>query len=478
MMAFNSVSFLLFFPIVAILYFGIPRKYRWAFLLAASYYFYMCWKLDYIIIMIASTLVAYGSAILSEKSTRKAVKKIFFLTSVIFNLGLLFVFKYFNFFSESLQALFNSINIVCDIPTFSFLLPLGISFYTFKIISYSVDVYRGTHRAEKHLGVFALYVAFFPALGAGPIERTGFIKQIHNPAPFDCQRVTNGLLLMAWGFFKKTVIADRLLAIVNDVYKSPSELAGLPVVIATLFLAFQIYCDFSGYCDIAIGASRVLGYRLSNNFNRPFAAKSVSDFWNRWHITLSMWIRDYVFMPIAISKKFKGKIGGVIFALIVSFSLVGLWHGAKWTFLFAGMLQGLAIAGGMLTKTPRKKIQSIITQRVYNFFCLLGTFFFMCFTFIFVFAPDFSAAIDILNGIFVSGKHKWIELGINKNDFFISVMLIVVLEVVQYLQAGKDASARFFKQPAAVRWAAYYLLLLGIIMFGVFTPNKFMYMQF
>ena len=255
-MLFNSFAFLKFFPIVVGIYFITPSRYRWFWLLAASYYFYMSWKPEYILLIIASTLVDYYSGLQMGKTADTARRKRFLILSLATNLGLLFAFKYFNFFNDSLRQTFNHFNIFYNVPTFDVLLPVGISFYTFQTLSYSIDVYRGRKTPETHLGIFALYVAFFPQLVAGPIERSQrLLHQFYQQHNFDHRRVSDGLKLMAWGLFKKVVIADRLAIVVNNVYNDPTAYAGIPLLVATYFFAFQIYCDFSGYSDIAIGAA-------------------------------------------------------------------------------------------------------------------------------------------------------------------------------------------------------------------------------
>ncbi|MFC1785350.1 MBOAT family O-acyltransferase, partial [Candidatus Neomarinimicrobiota bacterium] len=291
-MLFNSTQFIIFFPVVVFFYFLLPHRFRWMLLLVASYYFYMCWKAEYLLLILGSTIVDYIVAIQMSRQSTKAKKKLYLILSLAVNLGLLFGFKYFNFFSDSFRTIFDQFNVLYNVPTFKVLLPVGISFYTFQTLSYTIDVYRGKREPEKHLGIFALYVAFFPQLVAGPIERsTRLLPQLVKKYNFDYNRVTDGLKLMLWGFFKKVVIADRVAVIVNQVYNNPNDAAGLPLLIGTYLFAFQIYCDFSGYSDIAIGAAKVFGIDLMQNFRRPYFAKSIREFWQRWHISLSTWFR-------------------------------------------------------------------------------------------------------------------------------------------------------------------------------------------
>jgi len=293
-MLFNSLQFLFFFPIVVAIYFALNPKYRWILLLIASYYFYMCWNYKYIVLIMASTVVDYISGILLYRSSKKRIRTLFLLASLGTNLGLLFFFKYFNFFSESANVVLDKLNIFYNTPTFNYLLPVGISFYTFQTLSYTIDIYMKKREPEYHFGKFALFVSFFPQLVAGPIERSvNLLPQFHRNFKFEYERVKNGILLMSWGFFKKVVIADRLSEYVNLVYNNASDYSGLQHMIATFFFSFQIYCDFSGYSDIAIGSALIMGYTLMTNFNRPYLAQNIGEFWRRWHISLSTWFREH-----------------------------------------------------------------------------------------------------------------------------------------------------------------------------------------
>jgi len=336
-MLFNSLDFLIFFPVIVGLYFALSPKYRWVLLLGASYYFYMCWKAEYIILIVFSTLVDYFAARQMARIQEKKKRRPFLYLSLLSNLGLLFFFKYWNFFSGETRALLDSWNIMADVPTFQLLLPVGISFYTFQTLSYTIDVYNGKLEPEKNLGRFALYVSFFPQLVAGPIERaTHLLPQLRQTFDFDYQRVVSGLQQMLWGFFKKVVIADRLAVYVNEIYASPGDENGLALLLATYFFAFQIYCDFSGYSDIAIGAARVMGYDLMENFRTPYLSKSIREFWSRWHISLSTWFRDYLYIPLGGNRVPQVR---WFLNLFIVFVVSGFWHGANWTFLIWGALQ-------------------------------------------------------------------------------------------------------------------------------------------
>ncbi len=337
-MLFNSLQFLFFFPLIVGSYYLLSHRFRWILLLLASYYFYMAWKPLYVSLLLFSTLVDYSCGLKMSSLPQKKDRKPYLYLSLCSNLSILFFFKYFGFFGESLQFLTYLLGMNYAFSVFELLLPLGISFYTFQTMAYSIDVYNGTLKAEKHLGIFALFVSFFPQLVAGPIERASrLLPQFRKEMVFDYQGVRSGLLLMAWGFFKKVVIADRLGVVVSAVYAEPTAYEPLVLALANVFFAFQVYCDFSGYSDIAIGAARVLGFDLMTNFRRPFFATSVKEFWERWHISLSTWFRDYFYIPLGGNRVVKWR---WYYNLFVTFAISGLWHGAAWTYVVWGMVHG------------------------------------------------------------------------------------------------------------------------------------------
>ena len=346
-MLFNSTQFLIFFPIVIILYFFIPKKVRYFWLLAASYYFYMCWNAKYALLILASTIITYISGLLIDWCKKKAwtetkmvrAKKLCVAFSFVLNLGILVYFKYTNFLLASLTTLFESININLVMPSYDILLPVGISFYTFQALSYTVDVYRGDIYAEKNFFRYALFVSFFPQLVAGPIERSkNLLKQLATPSKLEFINVREGVLLMLWGYFLKVVVADRIAIYVDTVYGNPAAYPGMYLLIAAILFSIQIYCDFYGYSVIAMGAARILGYQLMDNFNAPFLSTSVSELWARWHVSLSSWFRDYLYIPLGGSRK--GRLRKYINIMIV-FLVSGLWHGASWHFVIWGCLNGM-----------------------------------------------------------------------------------------------------------------------------------------
>lgn len=337
-MLFNSAHFLVFFPTVVTLYFLIPHKFRWVLLLVASYYFYMAWEATYLALILISTVVDFLVAQFMGVEENKSKRKLLLWISICTNLGILGFFKYYNFFIDNFNELLVWLNMDYMIPASTFLLPMGISFYTFQTMAYTIDVYNRKISTESHPGYFALYVCYFPQLVAGPIERAqNLLPELKKKVVFEYQRVADGLKQMLWGFFKKMVIADRISVIVNMAYAQPESYDGSVLLLATFCFAFQIYCDFSGYSDIAIGASKVLGIKLMDNFRTPYLSRNISEFWSRWHISLSTWFRDYMYIPLGGNRVIKWR---WYYNLMVVFLVSGFWHGANWTFIVWGFLHG------------------------------------------------------------------------------------------------------------------------------------------
>ena len=329
-MLFNSFHFLVFFIVVTSLYFALPYKNRWFLLLISSCYFYMAFVPIYILILGFTIVIDYFAGIYIENATGKK-KKFYLIFSLIANIGVLAIFKYYNFINANLSFLLHGFALTNPLPYLSILLPIGLSFHTFQAMSYTIEVYRGNQKAERHFGIYSLYVMFYPQLVAGPIERPqNLLHQFRERYDFNYERVTSGLRLMAWGLFKKVVIADRLAIVVDTVYNNPEQHNSLTLIIATIFFAFQIFCDFSGYSDMAIGAARVMGFKLMTNFDKPYQSKSIHEFWKRWHISLSTWFRDYFYISLGGNRV---SIPRWYLNLFLVFLVSGLWHGANWTFV-------------------------------------------------------------------------------------------------------------------------------------------------
>jgi D-alanyl-lipoteichoic acid acyltransferase DltB (MBOAT superfamily) len=489
-MLFNSLHFLVFFPAVVALYFAIPQRHRWKLLLAASYYFYMCWRVHYILLILASTAVDYWAGLKMGALKTQKKRKPYLYASLALNLGLLFAFKYFNFAMDSVETAFAAFNIMADVPAFDVLLPVGISFYTFQTLSYSLEVYWGKIKPEKHLGKFALYVAFFPQLVAGPIERANrLLPQFSKPHSFDYDRVRAGLIRMAWGFYKKLVIADNLAVIVDRTYPFATNRSPEELLLATYCFAFQIYCDFSGYSDIAIGGAKVLGYDLMENFRQPYYSKSIREFWQRWHISLSTWFRDYVYIPLGGSRTSKARWYA---NLLIVFTVSGLWHGANWTFVVWGAYHGILLALG--TVFAFKFLDASAWGRALKTFVI---FHLVCIGWVFFRAADISTALHIIKNIlWIPVKYAvaptvigpiatlqqaasdWSALIFPDPRLCMTLIAILGLEAVHRLERKQSLSDFVMRLPTVPRYAFYTTLFWAIAAMGEFGASKFIYFQF
>jgi len=469
-MLFNSIEFIYFFPIVLILYFLSPHKWRWLVLLISSYYFYMSWNINYVFLILFTTIISYFSAIKIESSKTRKEKRIFLAISVIASLGVLFFYKYFNFFGASLNDIFSSLGNSKQIPYLKLLLPVGISFYTFQTLSYTIDVYRGDISIERHFGIYALYVSFFPQLVAGPIERsTRLLPQFRVSQHFCLDNFVKGLKWMILGFFMKLVIADRLSLYVDSVYNNVYQHSGLTFLIATFLFAFQIFGDFAGYSSVAIGTARIMGYELMTNFKRPYFATSISDFWHRWHISLSTWFRDYFYIPIGGSRV------GVprwYLNLFLTFLVSGLWHGANWTFVIWGSLHGLYIVIENLLKLQVKKNQRIpLINRIIRTFIV---FIFVDFAWIFFRANNISEAFYIIKSIFNFGGEVFYDYKI----FFYGIIGLFIL-LINDIIVENNQNSIIENSNLNYKSVVYFTFLICLILsIGVFNGGQFIYFQF
>jgi D-alanyl-lipoteichoic acid acyltransferase DltB (MBOAT superfamily) len=489
-MLFNSLEFLFFFPITTLLYYLMPHRFRWIWLLLISCYFYMAFIPIYILILGFTIVIDYYAGILIEENEGKK-RKLFLTLSLLSNIGVLCVFKYYNFINDNLSLLLHGAGYRNPIPFLSILLPIGLSFHTFQAMSYTIEVYRGNQKAERHFGIYSLYVMFYPQLVAGPIERPqNLLHQFRTEKQISYKDIRSGVGLMAWGLFKKVVIADRIGTMVDFVYSSPQSFKGLPLLVAALLFAYQIYCDFSGYSDIAIGAARVLGFKLMINFNRPFASTSIGDFWRRWHISLSTWFNDYLFTPIATRWRNYGKLG-IVSAAAVTFFISGLWHGAAWTFILFGCLHGLALAYELATKKLRKYLASKMSKKLYLAICRTAVFSYAVFTWIVFRSKTGQDAWYIVKNIFrnlgaditacikePAAAERLLYLGQGKETFFISIILIVLLELVQKLQQRASLMDWLQERPVYLRYSFYYAFAFCVLALGFFGKSKFIYFQF
>ncbi|GAB3203150.1 MBOAT family protein [Pontibacter aydingkolensis] len=438
-----------------------------------------------------STLIDYfcSRAMGRYEDEQKQKRKPFLFISLLSNLGILLLFKYYNFFNDSAADIANALDMTYAMPAFELLLPMGISFYTFQTMSYSIDVYHGRIKPERHLGVFALFVTFFPQLVAGPIERAGnLLGQLHQSHDFNYYRVVAGLRRMAWGFFKKIVIADNLALMVNQVYNNPTDFDGISFAIATVFFAFQIYCDFSGYSDIAIGAAQVMGFRLMENFRSPYFAKSISEFWGRWHISLSTWFRDYLYIPLGGNRVVKWR---WYYNLFITFLISGLWHGANWTFVIWGGLHGFYLVFAILTARQREALAQTTGlanhPQLMKWAQVLSVFALVCFSWIFFRANSLADALYIIGHMF-SGLGNISEALANVPHtvfmdqglkvFAVSVLAIILMEIVHLIQRNGSVSQLIMQRPAWVRWSVYYIAIIAMLLFGQFGNQEFIYFQF
>lgn len=458
-------------------------------LLGASYYFYMSWKPEYIVLIMLSTIITYLSGIYIGKTDKKKRKKFILTLSLVSNLGILFVFKYFNFFNDSLINLFANFNIEWGVPNFKLLLPVGISFYTFQALSYSIDVYRGKIKPERNFGIYALYVSFFPQLVAGPIERSiNLLPQFYSKKRFDLERVISGLKQALWGYFKKVVIADGLALIVDRVYNNPRDYTGIPLIIATVFFAFQIYCDFSGYSDIAIGIARILGFDLMENFRRPYFSKSIKEFWSRWHISLSTWFKDYLYIPLGGSRISRRK---TYINLFITFLVSGLWHGANWTFVIWGSLHGIySVIERIISEL--KPIDNSFKNRERSFISKLANtlmvFVLVDFAWIFFRANNLSDAFYIIRHLFSGIGSQLTSIGsisatlinmeIMKYDVLILGCSLLTMFIYHILKENGFSSKKVLSRSRVFKWGFYYILILWVLIFGYYGSTTFIYFQF
>ena len=485
-MSIHSPHFWLFLLTVVCCYYLVPARFRWVLLLGASYYFYASFDRRYVPLLLLPTAVTYLAGLALARTERRGYRRIYLLGTLLALLGLLAVFKYMQF----LEPLISTIPRVLTGGRFEFdwpmLLPIGISFFIFKLLSYILDVYHQRIPAEKHPGLFALYVSFFPQLLAGPIERAKtLLPQLRSPASFDAEKINQAIALIAWGLFKKMVVADRLGLYVNEVWKNPDG-QGLHMLFAVYFYAFQIYCDFSGYTDIANGITRILGFKGMENFDVPYSSRSISEFWTRWHISLSFWFRDYLFLPTAYATMrhiqsdrllfVKSEFWGYAFAMLLTMGSCGLWHGAAWMFVVWGLMHGAYLIASYGTKSWRKKAARWTRLRQYpSIQGALGVFFtfhLICLSWIVFRAPSLTAAWNYLARMNLQmPTHGFSVVAFN-------LWVILLLFAGEYISRHRDQFAVLYRIPRPVKIAGFALFLCLIAIFAVDTDNEFIYFRF
>lgn len=485
-MLFNSFAFFLFFPVVTGLYFLLPHRWRWFLLLTASCAFYMYFIPKYILILGFTIVIDYIAGILIERAEGRR-RKLFLGWSLVANVGVLALFKYFNFLNENLFSLAAFLGWGYSIQSLSLILPVGLSFHTFQAMSYTIEVYRGRQKAERHFGIYALYVMFYPQLVAGPIERPqNLLHQFYDRHYFDYQRVTSGLKLMAWGLFKKVVVADRLAVFVNNVYADPSQFHGPVLALGTVFFAFQIFCDFSGYSDIAIGSARVMGFKLMRNFDSPYQAQGMSEFWRRWHISLSTWFKDYLYISIGGNRVSAPRwYANILIVFLVS----GLWHGANWTYVVWGGMHGFFLVFGAATQATRDRVARAIglaqLPRLHTSLKILTTFLLVCLSWIFFRAKSIHDAMEVcthlLSGWAALFKPSMLAAmihGLGLGTALVGLAGMILVEAVQVLQRRTAIQPLINAQPWWLRWSLYYAGAAALFFLYADGGDQFIYFQF
>nr|WP_033959536.1 MBOAT family O-acyltransferase [Psychroserpens jangbogonensis] len=480
-MFFNSLEFAIFFPIVFILYWLVSQKLflRNLLILIASYVFYGWWDWRFLFLIVISSIVDFIVGQKLHKTENLQKRKGLLIISLIVNLGFLIYFKYTNFFIESFVDSFRLFGKQLEVSTLNIILPVGISFYTFQTLSYTIDIYRKQLKPTKDWLAFFSFVAFFPQLVAGPIERAShLLPQFYKTYKFNYNLVKSGLLLMAFGLFKKMVIADRAAILVNQVYNNPTDYYGYETILATVLFAFQIYCDFSGYSDIAIGIARTMGFDLMKNFDSPYFSKSITEFWRRWHISLSTWFRDYVYIPLGGSRNGTYRTYANLF---IVFLVSGLWHGAAMTFVVWGAIHGVFI---VIEKALTKLRMAIFKKsKALNYLIALPfTFFIVCFAWVFFRANSFKDAVIIISNSFqISETGNLFSLGLKKSEFNLLFVMIVLLLVFEIIHKRFEVTHVLNKTYLPIRWSFYLVIVFCILIFGIYGENtvkEFIYFQF
>jgi len=496
-MQFTSFDFLVFFPIVVLLFYVLPKRFRQLWLLLASYYFYMGWNAKYVLLILISTVITYLCAVFMDRIDRERKRKRMFvlITSLVVNFGILAFYKYFYFLYDTIDTVLSVFGIRIGAPRFDIMLPVGISFYTFQALGYTIDVYRGTVKAEKNFIRYALFVSFFPQLVAGPIERSGHllgqIETIAHKKMWDFDKVTRGLLMMLWGFFMKMIIADRAAVLVDQVFGIYYMFGGVALTLAIVLFGIQIYCDFASYSVIALGAAKVLGIELMVNFKAPFFSRSVREFWGRWHVSLSSWFRDYLYIPLGGSRCSSLR---KYFNTVVTFTVSGLWHGASWNYVVWGAIQGIYIVIGDILLPLKTRFQTLFHVRIkafgYQFFQGVCTFWLFVVSLVFFRADTVKDALYYIYRMFMmfdiwslfDGSIYY--LGLERNEMTVMWIGVLILIIVDAFYAKRKAlfDTLVKEQPLVVQYVITAALLVMIIVFGVYgegyNAEQFIYFQF
>jgi len=503
-MLFNSFEFLIYFPVVTLLFFILPHRMRWILLLIASFVFYMAFLPIYVLILLITIVIDYVAGIYIEQSAGKK-RTWYLILSLIGNIGFLCLFKYYDFIIGNVNSLLAlQFPLLKDLwlskciivgnnyvngwlngvigTNFSILthiiLPIGLSFHTFQAMSYTIEIYRGNQKAERHFGIYALYVMFYPQLVAGPIERPqNILHQFHQKHEFDFNRLVEGMKMMLWGFFKKLVIADRLAIYVNSVYGNPDHHTGVTLIFATVLFAFQIYCDFSAYSEIAIGAARVMGFDLMTNFRRPYFARTMADFWRRWHISLSSWFTDYLYIPLGGNRV---AVPRAYLNIMIVFLVSGLWHGASWTFMIWGGINGVYLIAGKLLANPIKRCYNWLSvdmnSTMFAIYQRLSTFLMACIAWVFFRANSLEDATTIITKMAVPTGKLWFD---NPSMLIYTLTAVILLLLIESVSEFKWNKVNFYGSSFwLTRYTSYAMTIILILLLGVFDGGQFIYFQF
>ena len=487
-MLFNSIDFAIFLPIVFFLYWFVTNKnlkVQNALLLVASYFFYSCWDWRFLFLLMFSTLLDYFTGLKMQDAVTQKWKRFWFWLSITVNLGFLGVFKYYNFFAESFADAISNFGLKIDPWTLNVILPVGISFYTFHGLSYVIDIYKDRIKAERNFVDYAVFVSFFPLLVAGPIERaTHLLPQIKSARTFNYSKAVDGLRQILWGLFKKIVIADNCAEFANQIFNNSGSYSGSTLLLGGIFFTFQIYGDFSGYSDIALGTARLFGIELLRNFAFPYFSRDIAEFWRRWHISLSTWFRDYLYIPLGGSK------GGTLMKVrntFIIFIVSGFWHGANWTFIVWGLLNALYIMPSIIFNTNRNNLEIVAKGRnlpsVKDLIAILVTFGLTILAWIFFRAQSIDHAINYIHYMFVGLLHKVNYIKtikyVNRNISLVFLFIIVLFILVEWLGRENKYALEHFgsKHSRFIRWVFYYILIF-IIFYFAGSEQQFIYFQF
>ena len=486
-MTFNSWEFLLFYPIVLLLYFILPKKMKWPMLLVASYYFYMCYQAELVFLIFGTTLISWIASNVIERTDKKGLRRLCLTVTLVVCLGVLFFYKYFNFLSGSVTSLITMLGGTPSPVVLNLMLPVGVSFYTFQTLSYVIDVYRGDIKTERNFFFYALFVSFFPQLVAGPIERPGnLIPQLKEPKKWNKDDAIKGAKHMIVGFFKKVAVADLLSLYVNEVYNDVESATAYGVIIATMLFAVQIYCDFSGYTDIAIGCARIMGIRLMQNFNHPYMATTIKEFWSRWHISLSTWFKDYLYFPLGGSRCKRWR---HMFNLFVVFLVSGLWHGAAWTYVIWGAIHGVYQIVGNLTIKSRNKALSLIGLSEKNAIVRWGrritVFLLVCFSWLFFRANSFGEALTLLRTLFVTGwgvslKETLTGMNLDTVSILMCILSVLTLIMIDHLLKYEDEEGGSYMlvRHGSFIYFVWIIMFAWAILLSQDMASTFIYFQF